>query len=101
MPDEQTHPRRDRLAIEHRRAVVLHDALVFHHHHLFADHEGFFLVVSHENRSGAKSVEQLVHFRAHFYPQRSVQRGERLVKQDDFGAGHERTSQSHSLLLTA
>ena len=101
VPHEQTDPRRSRLAIEHRRAVVLHDALVFHHHHFLADHEGFFLVVSHEDRSGAESVEQLVHFRTHFYPQGGVQRGERLVKQDDFGARHKRASQSHPLLLSA
>jgi hypothetical protein len=51
------------------------------HANMVANSEGFFLIVGHQNRTGATGFQDIAHFVAELATQLAIQVGERLVQQ--------------------
>ncbi len=82
------------------RAGLL-DAAVAHHHDLVGERERLLLVVGHEQGTGAGRSQDRHDLLAQRLAEPGVERGERLVEQDDLGIRGQSTGQRHALALTA
>ena len=71
------------------------------HGHLVRHGKGLVLVVGDEDGRGPGPAQHVVHLAAHAGAQAGVERGERLVEQDDLGIGGQGAGERHALLLAA
>ena len=83
-----------------RRADLLDHALV-HHHDAVGHRERFFLVVRHHDGGHAEPALQRLDLVAQAQPHARIERGERLVEQQQAGRGRERARERDALLLAA
>ena len=79
----------------------LFDAARRQHHDAVGQRHGLDLVVRDVNHGRLELFVQLGEFVAHAYAQRSVQIGQRLIKQKHFGLAHNRAPNGHALALAA
>ena len=83
-----------------RRAHLLQLA-VRHNRHAVRHGHGFFLVVRNHNAGYAHFFQRIDQFKLGLLAQFFVQRTQRFVQQQQFGAFRQRTRQSDTLLLAA
>ena len=83
-----------------RRAALL-DAAVVHHDDQVGERHGFVLAVRDVNEGDAEILLQALQLGAHLDAQERVERGERLVEQQDLRVGDQRAGERHALLLAA
>ena len=101
LPHEARHERRGRLRVHgDRRAHLLHGAVV-HHDDAIGHGQRLFLVVRHHDRGDAEPPLQPADLEAQRLAHPRVERGQRLVEQEQGGLRRERAGQRHALLLAA
>ena len=61
--------------------IPLFETTFLEHADVVADSEGFFLIVCHQNRTGATGFQNVPYLVAQLAPQLTVQVRERLIKQ--------------------
>ena len=83
-----------------RRADLL-DATLIHHHHAVGHAHRLFLIVRDQQRRHPKRELQAPQFGAQFHANFGVERRQRLVQQQHSRVRRERSSQCHTLALTA
>ena len=101
LPDEPGDTERGRRAVDRLRRVVHLDRAGVEHGDGVGDRERLVLVVGDDERGGPGAVEGLAHLRAHRLAQRGVERGERLVEEDERRVGGEGPGERDALLLAA
>ncbi len=84
----------------HRRADLLHDAVLQHHDPVGKRHR-LDLIVGHVDHRGVELVVELADLHAHVHPERRVEIGERLVEQEDRRIAHDGAADRHPLTLAA
>lgn len=88
-----------RLAVEFFRCSNLLDVAITKNRAPIRHGERFLLVMGDIDCGVAKVFDQGADFRPHFKAQARIQIGERFIKQHELRPDHQRTRQSHSLLL--
>ncbi|MND65478.1 hypothetical protein D3C80_568480 [compost metagenome] len=81
--------------------IPLFQATFLEHANVVADREGFFLVVSHQNRAGATGLEDVAYFMAELAAQFAIKVGEGFVEQQQLRFRRQGTGQCDTLLLTS
>ena len=89
------------LAVDLRRRPDLLDHALVHHHDAVGHRERFFLVVRHHDGGDAEPALQRLDLVAQAQPHARIERGERLVEQQQAGRGRERARERDALLLAA
>ena len=82
------------------RALLL-DAALVHEHHAVGHGQGLFLVVRDHDGGNAQLALQLADLAAQLGAHLGIERGQRLVEQQQARPGRQRTGQGHALLLAA
>ena len=90
-----------RLLVDGARSRVLHDAAVVQDRDDVGERQRLVLVVGHEDDRRAERCEQLLDLGAQAVAQARVERGERLVEQDQARLRRERPGHRDALLLAA
>ena len=90
-----------RLLVDGARSRVLHDVPVVQDGDDVGERQRLFLVVGHEHDGRAEGCEQLLDLGAQAVAQARVQRGERLVEQDQARLRSQRPGHGDALLLAA
>ena len=97
--DEAGHEFRRRMVIQFlRRADLLNDAVI-HHHHAVCQGHGFHLVMGHIDRGGIHRLMHLLDFGAHLHAELGIKVGKRFVEQEHFGVAHNGAAHRHALTL--
>ena len=91
----------DRIAIDVERLADLRDAAFFHHDDFIGHRHRFALVVRDHDRRDAEALLQQADFHLHRFAQLGVERGERLVEQQQFRLRRDRARNRHALTLAA
>ena len=99
--DEAGHERGGGGLVEPARRGHLLDAPAVHHRDAVGHRERLLLVVGHVDRGDPDLALQALELDLHVVAQLLVERAERLVEQQDGGAGDEGSRQRHALLLAA
>jgi hypothetical protein len=81
--------------------AALRDPALGQHGHEIAQPKGLIEVVRHLERRDSLALVQLPQLSAKHLPRCRVNRGKRLVEQENRGLGRQRTGQRHPLLLSA
>ena len=89
------------LAIDLRGRTDLLDHALVHHHDAVGHGERFFLVVRHHDGGDAEPALQRLDLVAQAQAHARIERGERLVEQQQAGRGRERAGERDALLLAA
>ena len=82
------------------RALLLDLALV-HHHDVVGERHRLFLAVGDLDEADAEFALQPLQLAAHLHPQERIERGERLVEQQDLRLGDQGAGERDALLLAA
>ncbi len=99
--DEVGHEARGRLLVDLVRRADLGDAAGVHDGQPRRHRHGLFLVVRHHDEGEAELFLQAHHLEARALAQLAVERGQRLVEQQQLGPLHQRPCQRHPLALAA
>ena len=89
------------LAVDLERRADLLDRAVVHDHDAVGHGERLLLVVGHHDRRHAEAPLELLDLVAQVHPHLGVERGQRLVEQQEPGRGGQRAGQRDPLLLAA
>ncbi len=84
----------------HRRANLLGDAFV-HHHHALGEGHGFDLIVGHVQGGGVQATVQLLQLKTHLHAQLGVEVRQRLVEEEYRRIAHDGAPHCHALALAA
>ena len=101
LANEAGHERRLRLVVKVVGRVPLLQAAFLEHANLVADGKGFFLVMGHQNGTGAAALENVANLMAQASAQLYVEVGKWLVEQQQLRLRCQCTGQGDPLLLAA
>ena len=83
-----------------RRADLLYQAVI-HHHHPIGKCHGLDLIVGDIDRGSADFLMHPLDFDAHLHPQLGIEVGKRFIEQKHFGIAHDGAAHRHALALSA
>ena len=89
------------MRIEVVRRPLLHDVTILHQHDVIRHRHGFGLVMRDVDGGNAQLRLNLLQLIAHLIAELRVEVAKRLVQQEHLRIAHQRTSQCHTLTLTA
>jgi hypothetical protein len=101
LADEIGDERGRRLAIDFARRADLLDQPLVHDHHAVGDRQRFLLVVGDQDGGHPEALLQQADFAAQAHAHLRVERGQRLVEQQQARRSRERARQRNALLLAA
>ena len=99
--DEARNERIDRTFEHLTRRAGLADHAVLHHHHQIRHRHRLILAVRDVDEGDLEFALQPLQFLAHLDAQERIERGQRLIQQQNFRMRDQRPRQSHALLLAA
>ncbi len=80
--------------------IPLLQATFLEHADVVTHGERFFLVMGHQDRTGASCLENVAHLMAELAPQFAIEVGERFVEQQQLRLRRQGAGEGHALLLT-
>ena len=84
-----------------RGGALLFDPALVHHHDVVGERHRFFLAVGDLDEADAELALKPLQLAAHPHPQERIERGERLVEQQDLRLGDQCAGERDALLLAA
>ena len=99
--DEAVDEKRLRPVVDRHRRIELLDLALVHHGDAVGDAHRLVLIVGHQDGGEAELALQPLDLDLHVEPEVAVERGERLVEQQDRGLDGQRAGERHPLLLAA